>query len=113
MAHHVFEQIESGECICTARMAPQCLEVCVVAGEAVTDRQVRWPVVFRVQDRRLLPAQANAACDRLERALGRIKPSNSFKVALPELIALRIRVQDITKQWLQGSDRQTPSQADR
>ena len=60
-----------------------------------------------------LIAQANAACDRLERALGRIQPSNSYKVALPELIALRIRVEDITKHWLQGSDRQTPSQANR
>ena len=60
-----------------------------------------------------LIAQANAACDRLERALGRIQPSNSYKVALPELIALRIRVENITKHWLQGSDRQTPSQADR
>ena len=60
-----------------------------------------------------LIAQATAACDRLERALGRIQPSNSYKVALPELIALRIRVEDITKHWLQGSDRQTPSSADR
>ena len=60
-----------------------------------------------------LIAQANAACERLERALGRIQPSNSYKVALPELTALRIRVEDITKHWLQGSDRQTPSQTDR
>jgi ParB family chromosome partitioning protein len=60
-----------------------------------------------------LIAHANAACDRLERALGRIQPSSSHKVALPELIALRIRVEDITKRWLQGSDRQTPSQVDR
>ena len=60
-----------------------------------------------------LIAQANAACDRLERALGRIQPSNSYKVALPELMALRIRVEDITKHWLQGSDGQTPSPADR
>ena len=57
-----------------------------------------------------LVAQANAACDRLERVLGRIQPSNADQVALPELIALRIRVEDITKHWLQGSDRQTPSQ---
>ena len=56
-----------------------------------------------------LVAQAIVACDRLERALGRIQPSNSHDVALPELIALRIRVEDITKHWLQGSDRQTPS----
>ena len=49
-----------------------------------------------------LVAQANFACDRLERALGRIQPSNSYKVALPELIALRIRVEDIAKRWLQG-----------
>ena len=54
-----------------------------------------------------LITQANAACDRLERALGRIRPSNSYKVAFPELIAPRIRVEDITKRWLQGSDRQT------
>ena len=57
--------------------------------------------------------QANVACERLERALGRIKSSNSLNLALPELIALRIRVEDITKRWLQGSDRQTPSQTDR
>lgn len=50
-----------------------------------------------------LIARANAACDRLERALGRIQPSNSYKVALPELIALRIRVEDITKLWPQGA----------
>ena len=56
-----------------------------------------------------LITQANSACDRLERVLSRIRPSNSYKVALPELIALRIRVEDITKHWLQGSDRQTPS----
>ena len=60
-----------------------------------------------------LVARANVACDRLERALGRIQPSNSCKVALPELIALRIRVEDITKHWLKGSDGQTPSPADR
>jgi ParB family chromosome partitioning protein len=59
-----------------------------------------------------LIAQANAACDRLVRALGRIKPSNANTVALPELIALRIRVEDITKHWLQGSDRQTPPQTE-
>ena len=56
-----------------------------------------------------LIAHANAACDRLERALGRIQSSNSYKLALPELIALRIRVEDITRRWLQGSDRQTPT----
>ena len=60
-----------------------------------------------------LIAQANVACDRLERALGRIQPSNSYEFPLPGLIALRIRVEDITKYWLQGSDRQTPLRADR
>jgi ParB family chromosome partitioning protein len=60
-----------------------------------------------------LVAQANVACDRLERALSRIQPSNPIQVALPELIALRTRVEDITKRWLQGSDRQTPSQSSR
>jgi ParB family transcriptional regulator, chromosome partitioning protein len=56
-----------------------------------------------------LIAQANVACDRLQRALGRIRPLNPDQVALPELIALRIRVEDITRRWLQGSDRQTPT----
>ena len=54
-----------------------------------------------------LIAQANAACDRLERMLSRIEPTNSNKVAMPELIALRIRVEDIANRWSQGSDRQT------
>ena len=57
-------------------------------------------------------ARANAACDLLERALGRVQSSNSNKVALPELTALRIRVEDITRRWLQGSDCQTPEQHD-
>jgi hypothetical protein len=47
-----------------------------------------------------LIARVNAACDRLERALGRIQ---AYKVALPELIAPRIRVEDITKLWPQGA----------
>ncbi len=58
-----------------------------------------------------LIAQANVACARLERALSRIQPSNPDRIALPELIALRIRVEDIAKHWRQGSDRQTPSQS--
>ena len=57
--------------------------------------------------------QANAACDRLERTLGRIRLFDADSVALPELIALRIRVEAITTHWLQGSDCQTPSQAER
>ncbi len=60
-----------------------------------------------------LIAQANAACDRLERALGRIKPPDVGTVAAPELVALRSRVESIATRWLQGSDRQTPSQAER
>jgi ParB family chromosome partitioning protein len=60
-----------------------------------------------------LIAQANAACDRLERALSRIKPPDVGTVAAPELVALRSRVEAITTRWLQGSDRQTPSQAER
>ncbi|NJK42257.1 MAG: ParB/RepB/Spo0J family partition protein [Aquincola sp.] len=55
-----------------------------------------------------LIAQAHAACDRLERAIRRIRPGSTYKVALPELIALRIRVEDLPKHWPQGSDRQTP-----
>jgi ParB family transcriptional regulator, chromosome partitioning protein len=54
-------------------------------------------------------ARAHAACDRLERALARIDGPPPFTVALPELVALRIRVEDITRKWLWGSDRQTPN----
>jgi ParB family chromosome partitioning protein len=60
-----------------------------------------------------LIAQANAACNRLERALSRIKPPDASWIAAPDLIALRSRVEAITTRWLQGSDRQTPSQAER
>jgi ParB family chromosome partitioning protein len=60
-----------------------------------------------------LIAQANAACDRLERALRRIKPPMASPIAAPDLIALRGRVETIAQRWLQGSDRQTPSQAER
>jgi ParB family transcriptional regulator, chromosome partitioning protein len=54
-------------------------------------------------------ARAHAACDRLERALARIDGPPPYTVALPELVALRIRVEDISRKWLWGSDRQTPS----
>ena len=60
-----------------------------------------------------LIAQANSACDRLERALSRIKPPVASPIAAPDLIALRSRVETITQRWLQGSDRQTPSRAER
>ncbi|MDH5578652.1 MAG: ParB/RepB/Spo0J family partition protein, partial [Betaproteobacteria bacterium] len=56
-----------------------------------------------------LIVQANAACDRLERALSRIKPCDASPTAAPALIALRGRVDGIATRWLQGSDRQTPS----
>lgn len=58
-----------------------------------------------------LVKQVNDACDRLERALSRIQPISLEQTALPELIALRIRVENITKRWLQGTDCQTPSQS--
>jgi len=60
-----------------------------------------------------LIAQANAACDRLERALSRINPPDASPIAAPKLIALRGRVEGIATRWLQGSDRQTPSQSER
>ena len=60
-----------------------------------------------------LITQANAACDRLERALSRINPPDASTVAARELFALRGRVEAITTRWLQGSDRQTPSQTER
>ena len=60
-----------------------------------------------------LIAEANAACDRLERALSRIKPTGASPITTPDLIALRARVEAITNRWLQGSGRQTLSQAER
>lgn len=54
-------------------------------------------------------ARAHAACDRLERALARLDGPPPYTVALPELVALRIRVEDITRKRLWRSDRQTPS----
>jgi ParB family chromosome partitioning protein len=58
-----------------------------------------------------LLAQANVACDRLEKALVRITPSATRLVAPAELAALRMRVSDLATCWLQGSDSQTPEQA--
>ena len=60
-----------------------------------------------------LIAHANAACDRLERTLSRITPLEGGTTATPDLVALRSRVEAITTRWLQGSDRQTPSQTER
>jgi ParB family transcriptional regulator, chromosome partitioning protein len=71
------------------------------------------PAVPAVSPPDKLITQANAACDRLERALSRIKPPDASLIAAPALIALRGRVKGITTRWLQGSDRQTPSQAER
>jgi ParB family chromosome partitioning protein len=53
-------------------------------------------------------ARANAACDRLERALSQIEQPAGVTVALPDLVALRIRVEGLAKSWLQRSDCQTP-----
>lgn len=60
-----------------------------------------------------LIAQANAVCDRLDRLLYRIELCDASLVATPNLVTLRGRVEAITKRWLQGSDRHTPSQAER
>jgi ParB family chromosome partitioning protein len=60
-----------------------------------------------------LIAQAHAACDRLERARGRIQALGAGVAEPPELARLRDRIQAITSRWLQGSDRQTPSQTRR
>lgn len=59
-----------------------------------------------------LIAQATAACNRLERALSRVNPPDTSPTAAPALIALKGRVEGIATRWLQGSDRQTPSQAE-
>jgi len=67
----------------------------------------------RASDATLSPAnklvkQLNDACDRMERALSRMTHVSAEQAALPELIALRIRVEGLIKYWQQGSDRQTP-----
>jgi ParB family transcriptional regulator, chromosome partitioning protein len=53
-------------------------------------------------------ARANAACDRLERALAQVEQPGGVTAAPPDLMALRVRVEDLTNRWLRGSDRQTP-----
>lgn len=60
-----------------------------------------------------LIVNANAACDRLERALSRINPTDASPTAASDLVALRSRLEGIAARWLQGSDRQTPSQTER
>jgi ParB family chromosome partitioning protein len=67
----------------------------------------------RASDAAVSPAnklvkQLNDACERLERALGRMQLTSPEQAALPELIALRTRVEELAKRWPRGSDRQTP-----
>ena len=57
-----------------------------------------------------LLAQANTACDRLEKALGRITHVATCVVTPADLAALRLRIADLATCWLQGSDGQTPEQ---
>ena len=60
-----------------------------------------------------LISHALTACDRLERALKCIDPSEPGMANRAELATLRTRVEGITQRWLPGSDRQTPSQSSR
>ena len=83
----------------------------VVAIRSAADEPLSAEPAVSAPDK--LIAQANSACDRLERALSRIKATDAAATAAPELLALRSRVEAITTRWLQGSDRQTPSQAER
>jgi ParB family transcriptional regulator, chromosome partitioning protein len=55
-----------------------------------------------------LIARTHVLCDRLERTIRRIHPGSFYEVAPRELVALRIRVEDLQKHWPQRSDRQTP-----
>ncbi|MCC7285064.1 MAG: ParB/RepB/Spo0J family partition protein [Burkholderiaceae bacterium] len=57
-------------------------------------------------------ARANAACDRLERALAHVGQAAGVTAALPDLMALRTRVESLAKSWPQGSDGQTSRHAD-
>jgi ParB family transcriptional regulator, chromosome partitioning protein len=58
-------------------------------------------------------AQVHAACNRLEQALGRLGPSAKSTAAPADLVALHARIAALADRWSEGSDRQTPSQADR
>lgn len=60
-----------------------------------------------------LVSKALAACDRLEQTLKCIDASAPSVVASPELIALRARLENVTRRWLKGSDGQTPAQTER
>lgn len=67
----------------------------------------------RASDAAVSPAnklvkQLNDACDRLEQALSRMTHLSAEQAALPELIALRTRIEGLAKWWQQGSDSQTP-----
>jgi ParB family transcriptional regulator, chromosome partitioning protein len=53
-------------------------------------------------------ARAHVLCYRLERTIRRIHPGSFYEVAPRELVALRIRVEDLQKHRPQRSDRQTP-----
>jgi ParB family chromosome partitioning protein len=55
-----------------------------------------------------LVAQLNDACNRLEGVLRRMRHVSAEQAALPELIALRTRIEGFAKLWQEGSDRQTP-----
>lgn len=60
-----------------------------------------------------LVAKALAACDRLEATLARIQPPASDAACPPNLAELKRRIDGLPERWLRGSDRQTPSQAER
>jgi len=60
-----------------------------------------------------LIARAVVAFDRFEQALRRLDTSSLGTAANPELDALLARLEGIAQRWRQGSDRQTPSQAER
>lgn len=83
----------------------------VSAARAAAD-EVRPTVPAAAAPDKLI-VQANAACDRLERALSRINPTDASPSAASDLVALRSRLEGIATRWLQGSDRQTPSQTER
>lgn len=52
--------------------------------------------------------RANAACERLERALAQVEVPDGAGNAPPDLAALRTRVEGLANHWLKGSDSQTP-----
>ena len=101
------------------------LEVPVVVRDApadpyaqVTDNQKRHGLT-PLDLARFIKGQADAGDSNaaISKRLGMNLTTVAHHLALlalpPELVALRVRIADLTERWMQGSDRQTPSRTGR